>query len=231
MNALKLAQPPLGHTPIRSMSSPSVLSESRHRRNSSEQQLNPTRMQSLVPMLRALRSSQTLSEHVALVKHLQFSPDGQFLATCSWDKTALIWKVGSGPNDEFGVLHKLVHTSRIGGFVGQVAWSPTTGDQLLTKQLKTIKVWDPKVSAIIISSLSEFGRSSKGSRLVYAREQSTANETCNPSRGYRKAPDSCLRSGEWRQGRRKRRSGYITLRTSSGLIWLYWCVWPSFIFK
>jgi WD40 repeat protein len=88
-----------------------------------------------------------LSEHVALVKHLQFSPDGQFLATCSWDKTALIWKVGSGPNDEFAVSHKLVHPTRIGGFVGQVAWSPTTGDQLLTKQTKSVKVWDAKVRA------------------------------------------------------------------------------------
>ncbi|QRV90650.1 hypothetical protein RhiJN_18668 [Ceratobasidium sp. AG-Ba] len=144
MNTFKLAQPSLpGHEPIRSMSSPSMFSESRHRRDSSEQQLNPTRMQSLVPMLRALRSSQMLSEHVALVKHLQFSPDGQYLATCSWDKTALIWEVGPGPGDPFKMLHKLVHTSRIGGFVGQVAWSPS-GDQLLTKQIKTVKVWDPK---------------------------------------------------------------------------------------
>ncbi|KAG9119474.1 hypothetical protein FRC07_005487 [Ceratobasidium sp. 392] len=125
------------------MSSPSVMSESRHRRDSSDHQLNLTRMQTLVPMLRTLRFSQILAEHVALVKHLQFSPNGQFLATCSWDKTALIWKVGSGPNAEFEVLHKLVHTSRIGGFVGQVAWSPT-GDQLLTKQLKSVKVWDAK---------------------------------------------------------------------------------------
>ena len=108
-------------------------------------------MQSLVPMLRTLRSSQTLGEHVALVKHLQFSPDGQFLATCSWDKTALIWRVGSGPSDDFAVLHKLVHTSRIGGFVGQVAWSPS-GDQLLTKQLKAVKVWDTKVGHTHYSS-------------------------------------------------------------------------------
>ncbi|KAG8690095.1 hypothetical protein FRC08_010673, partial [Ceratobasidium sp. 394] len=145
MGAFKLAPPVhLTGEPVRSMSSPSVLSESRHRRDSSEQQLNPTRMQGLVPMLRTLRCSQMLGEHVALVKHLQFSPDGQFLATCSWDKTALIWKVGSGVNDGFEVLHKLVHTSRIGGFVGQVAWSPTTGDQLLTKQLKAVKVWDAK---------------------------------------------------------------------------------------
>ncbi|KAF8595381.1 WD40 repeat-like protein [Ceratobasidium sp. AG-I] len=141
-NSFKLAPPVHAPEPIRSMSSPSFMSESRHRRDSSEQ-MNPTRMQGLVPMLRTLRSSQMLGEHVALVKHLQFSPDGQFLATCSWDKTALIWRVGSGPSDEFSVMHKLVHTSRIGGFVNQVAWSPS-GDQLLTKQIKTVKVWDTK---------------------------------------------------------------------------------------
>ncbi|KAF8599354.1 WD40 repeat-like protein [Ceratobasidium sp. AG-I] len=129
--------------PIRSMSTTSFTPEGCHRGDSSERQLNPARMQSLVPMLRTLRSSQTLGEHVALVKHLQFSPDGQFLATCSWDKTTLIWRVGSGPLDEFSVMHKLVHTSRIGGFVGQVAWSPS-GDQLLTKQLKAVQVWDTK---------------------------------------------------------------------------------------
>ncbi|CAE6415966.1 unnamed protein product [Rhizoctonia solani] len=129
--------------PVRSMSSPSVMSNSRHRRDSSEHELIPARIQTYVPMLRTLRSSQLLTEHVALVKHLQFSPDGQFLATCSWDRTALIWRVGTGPNGEFELTHKLIHTARVGGFVGQVAWSPN-GEQLLTKQIKSIKVWSPK---------------------------------------------------------------------------------------
>ncbi|CAE6505272.1 unnamed protein product [Rhizoctonia solani] len=131
--------------PIRSMSSPSVMSDSRHRRDSSDNELIPARIQTYVPMLRTLRSSQLLTEHVALVKHLQFSPDGQFLATCSWDRTALIWRVGAGPSGEFELMHKLVHTARVGGFVGQVAWSPD-GEQLLTKQLKSVKVWSSKAS-------------------------------------------------------------------------------------
>ncbi|KAF8595382.1 WD40 repeat-like protein [Ceratobasidium sp. AG-I] len=112
-------------------------------RDLSEQRMNPTRLQALVPVLRTLRSTQMLDEHVSLVKHLQFSPDGQFLATCSWDKTALIWRVGSSPSEDFTVLHKLVHISKIGGFVEQVAWSPT-GDRLLTKQLQGVKIWDTK---------------------------------------------------------------------------------------
>jgi WD40 repeat protein len=95
-------------------------------------------------MLRTLRYSQLLTEHVALVKHLQFSPDGQFLATCSWDSTALIWRVGAGPSGEFELKHKLLHAARIGGFVNQVAWSPS-GDRLLARLVKSIKLWDPEV--------------------------------------------------------------------------------------
>ncbi|KDN36121.1 hypothetical protein RSAG8_11068, partial [Rhizoctonia solani AG-8 WAC10335] len=134
---------PPSSPPIRSMSSPSVMSDPRHRRDSSEHELIPARIQTYVPMLRTLRFSQLLTEHVALVKHLQFSPDGQFLATCSWDRTALIWRVGAGPQGDFELLHKLAHTTRLGGFVGQVAWSPN-GEQLLTKQIKSIKVWGSK---------------------------------------------------------------------------------------
>ncbi|KAG8755214.1 hypothetical protein FRC11_006186 [Ceratobasidium sp. 423] len=129
--------------PVRSMSSPSVMSDSWHRRDSSDHELVPARIQTYVPMLRTLRFSQLLTEHVALVKHLQFSPDGQFLATCSWDRTALIWRVGTGPSGEFELTHKLIHTARVSGFVERVAWSPN-GEQLLTKQIKSIKVWNPK---------------------------------------------------------------------------------------
>ncbi|CAE6415792.1 unnamed protein product, partial [Rhizoctonia solani] len=117
------------------------MGDSRHMGDSNEPEIIPARIQTYVPMLRTLRSSQPLTEHAALVKHLQFSPDGQFLATCSWDYTALIWR-GTGPSGEFELMHKLIHAVRI-GFVGQVAWSPN-GEQLLTKQVKLIKVWNPK---------------------------------------------------------------------------------------
>ncbi|CAE6502280.1 unnamed protein product [Rhizoctonia solani] len=128
--------------PIRSISALST-SDSRYTVESREHEPVPARIQIYAPMLCALRPSQLLMEHVALVKHLQFSPDGQFLATCSWDRTALIWRVGTGPAGEFELMHKLVHTARVGGFIGQVAWSPN-GEQLLTKQLKSIKVWSSK---------------------------------------------------------------------------------------
>jgi WD40 repeat protein len=35
-----------------------------------------------------------LSPHSALVRHMQFSPDGKFLATAGWDKTSVIFRVG-----------------------------------------------------------------------------------------------------------------------------------------
>lgn len=139
---LRAASSPNSPEPHRPMPFSSVMSEP-GKRDLVEPQLIPSRIQTYVPMLRTLRYRQLLAEHVALVKHLQFSPDGRFLATCSWDRTALIWRVGSGPSDDFVVMHKL--EAGIGGFVGQVAWSPS-GDQLLTKQHRSIKLWNPKVS-------------------------------------------------------------------------------------
>ena len=43
--------------------------------------LRSSRVTSLVPKLRSLETTQDLAGHVALVRHLQFSPDGNFLAT------------------------------------------------------------------------------------------------------------------------------------------------------
>lgn len=90
-----------------------------------------------VEMLRQLEPNQELSEHVAPTRHLQFSPTGSFLATFSSDKTAWIWRVESG---QLTPIHKLRHESKDKS--GQVAWSPS-GGRLLTKQPKSIHVWDP----------------------------------------------------------------------------------------
>ncbi len=40
-----------------------------------------SRLTTLVPKLKALEATQDLAAHTALVKHLQFSPDGKYLAT------------------------------------------------------------------------------------------------------------------------------------------------------
>ncbi|TFK23803.1 hypothetical protein FA15DRAFT_705179, partial [Coprinopsis marcescibilis] len=92
-----------------------------------------SRIASLVPKLAGMEATQDISAHTALVRHIQFSPDGRFLATSGWDRTSVIFRVG----DPF-VSHKtLPHTQ---GFVGQVAWSPT-GNILLTKFPRGIKIW------------------------------------------------------------------------------------------
>ncbi|KAF8762034.1 negative gluconeogenesis [Rhizoctonia solani] len=96
------------------------------------------RLTKLKPGLENLRITQFMTEHMALVKHMQFSPNGDYLATCSWDRTAIIWKIG----DTVEMCMKLYHPVSSGGFVNQVAWSPD-GERLLTRTQKAIKIWNP----------------------------------------------------------------------------------------
>jgi hypothetical protein len=52
--------------------------------------MQKARIRDLKPSLGNLRITQFLNEHMALVKHMQFSPNGDFLATCrSVNKTPL----------------------------------------------------------------------------------------------------------------------------------------------
>lgn len=50
-------------------------------RSSEKSVLSRSRIAALVPKLRMMKPSQDLAAHVALVRHIQFSPDGKFLAT------------------------------------------------------------------------------------------------------------------------------------------------------
>lgn len=98
----------------------------------------PSRLANIIPALKKLNASQYLTEHQGLVRHLQFSPDGKYMATCSWDKRAIIWKVG----DPFSIHRTLLHPGT--GFIGQVAWSPS-GSHLLTKMYSQVKLWSVEV--------------------------------------------------------------------------------------
>lgn len=71
-----------------------------------------SRVSALVPKLQELEATHDLAAHTALVRHMEFSPDGKFLATSrcvhvfsincsyyecvssSWDKTSVIFRVG-----------------------------------------------------------------------------------------------------------------------------------------
>ncbi|KAH7910198.1 hypothetical protein BJ138DRAFT_1180462 [Hygrophoropsis aurantiaca] len=92
-----------------------------------------SRILSLVPKLKGLEPTQELPAHQALVRHLEFSPNGKFLATSSWDRTSVIFRVG----EPFTTHRLLVH---VRGFIGQVAWSPM-GNLLLTRLNRAIKIW------------------------------------------------------------------------------------------
>ncbi|EGO03920.1 hypothetical protein SERLA73DRAFT_102269 [Serpula lacrymans var. lacrymans S7.3] len=92
-----------------------------------------SRVATLIPKLKSLVATQDLVAHTALVRHLQFSPNGKFLATSSWDRTSVIFRIG----DPHASHRTLAHAQ---GFVSQVAWSPT-GHLLLTKLNRGIKVW------------------------------------------------------------------------------------------
>ncbi|KAF9530279.1 hypothetical protein CPB83DRAFT_851296 [Crepidotus variabilis] len=92
-----------------------------------------SRLSTLMEKLIDLEATHDLAAHAALVRHMQFSPDGRFLATSSWDKTSVIFRVGH----PFTPHRVLAHAQ---GFVGQVAWSPN-GKLLLTKMPRGVKVW------------------------------------------------------------------------------------------
>jgi len=87
----------------------------------------------LIPKLRTLEPIQDLMVHTALVRHLQFSPNGKYLATSSWDRSSVVFRVG----ETFTTQAILVHER---GFIGQVAWS-ASGHLLLTRLTRGMKIW------------------------------------------------------------------------------------------
>ncbi|KAJ6588705.1 hypothetical protein B0H19DRAFT_1367253 [Mycena capillaripes] len=93
-----------------------------------------SRITTLRPKLLKLEATEALEAHQALVRHLQFSPDGKFLATSSWDRTSIIWRI----EKRLLFSHRVLAHAQ--GFVGQVAWSDT-GNMLLTKLIRGMKVW------------------------------------------------------------------------------------------
>ncbi|KAG8927526.1 hypothetical protein FRC02_008081 [Tulasnella sp. 418] len=57
-------------------------------------QLRPSGFVGITSALKKLSTSQLSTEHQALVRHLQYSPDGKYLATGSRGRRAIRWKVG-----------------------------------------------------------------------------------------------------------------------------------------
>src|SRR5258708_22479877 len=103
---------------------------------------SPSNLGDLIPTLKSLRVSQTWHGHMAILRDIQFSLDGKYrrlsptrihhvfcvhrslVASCAWDKTAVIWKINSDTGHS-----KLAYPQES---PGQVQWSPN-GKHLLVK--------------------------------------------------------------------------------------------------
>ncbi|CAG8736282.1 17569_t:CDS:2, partial [Acaulospora colombiana] len=118
--------PSRGNTAMSQARATTILSDAAKRRDTNEgkgteAQIKPGRLTALRPSLKRLQVTHTILDHTALVRHLQFSPNGKLLATCGWDGTARLFDVPMDANDVVG-RHRIMAAS--GGFLGQVAWSP-----------------------------------------------------------------------------------------------------------
>jgi WD40 repeat protein/serine/threonine protein kinase len=89
------------------------------------------------------RELKTLIGHRAQVTGVCWSPDGEQLATASWDQTAKVWEASSG--------RVLVTLSGHTGAVHSVSWSPD-GKRLATVSLTGIaKLWDATNGRLLLT--------------------------------------------------------------------------------
>ena len=131
---------PLSPSRKRTTSSTAFTDGARSMSDNTVTSMRVSRVANLIPALKSMAPVHFMQPHTALVRHLQFSPGGEFLASCSWDRTCAIFRV----KDFTMPPRVLAHPQ---GFVGQVAWSPK-GDLLLTKMVRGMKLWTTEVNAL-----------------------------------------------------------------------------------
>lgn len=79
----------------------------------------------------------------APIRHITFSRDGKWLATCGDDPTAIIWRVETGGAMQLTAHKCLLHRRKT---VEAVAWS-SSGEYLLTKVHERVMVWTTGLAA------------------------------------------------------------------------------------
>ena len=87
----------------RSLSAPSAANGNTGSRQESLEPVTEQREERMGRLVRGLQNlsvSHEFTVHQALVRHLQFSQDGKWLATCSWDRTSHLFKAFSGGEGE-----------------------------------------------------------------------------------------------------------------------------------
>lgn len=103
-----------------------------------DEMTTPERLAHIAPIARGLRLKRGPRNHTAFVRHLQFSPDGRYLSTCSWDRTIIIWRI----HPSFEVYKVLPHPKN--GRVSGLSWSHS--GTLLARSYRTIQLWDIEVN-------------------------------------------------------------------------------------
>lgn len=79
------------------------------------------------------RLAQKLTGHTGDVSSIKFSPDGQFLASCSHDQTIRVWSVASG--------HRIRKFTGHFNWVWSIAFSPDGQLIVSGSQDRTVRVW------------------------------------------------------------------------------------------
>ncbi|KAG9016034.1 hypothetical protein FRB90_003758 [Tulasnella sp. 427] len=105
----------------------------------------PNHIYEIIPRLKALKMTEETIQHGrrsgGRAAHLQFSPDGRWLATYSWDGEIIIWKVEATLSQHRVLAH------RGGSSLVHVAWSPN-GKYLLSRTFRHVNVWVAKSGAL-----------------------------------------------------------------------------------